>query len=74
MLSVGALLYLALKIVVGLPFALAFALLSAVAETVPYVGALASGVPPVAFALTISPGTAWRCSPSTSRSIRSRPT
>jgi predicted PurR-regulated permease PerM len=48
-------LYVALGLVVGLPFALVFAVLSACAEVVPYLGALASGVPPVAFALTISP-------------------
>jgi predicted PurR-regulated permease PerM len=58
MLLIGALLYVTLHFVVGLPFALVFSVLSALAETVPYIGALASGVPPVAFALTISPGTA----------------
>ena len=58
MLLIGVLLYLTLHFVVGLPFALVFSVLSALAETVPYIGALASGVPPVAFALTISPGTA----------------
>jgi predicted PurR-regulated permease PerM len=48
-------LYVALGLVVGLPFALVFAVLSACAEVVPYLGALASGIPPVAYALTISP-------------------
>jgi predicted PurR-regulated permease PerM len=52
---IGIMLYLALGLIVGLPFALVFAVLSACLEVVPYLGALASGVPPVAFALTISP-------------------
>ena len=55
---IGVLLYLALGFVVGLPFALSFAVISACAEVVPYLGALASAVVPVLFALTISPGTA----------------
>ncbi|MGI8629890.1 MAG: AI-2E family transporter [Solirubrobacteraceae bacterium] len=55
---VGVLLYLALQLLVGLQFALFFAVFSALAEVVPYFGALLSGIPPVAFALTISPGTA----------------
>jgi predicted PurR-regulated permease PerM len=52
---IGVLLYIALGLVLGLPFALVFAVISACAEVVPYLGALASGIPPVAFALTISP-------------------
>jgi predicted PurR-regulated permease PerM len=52
---IGVMLYVALGLIVGLPFALVFAVLSACAEVVPYLGALASGIPPVAFALTISP-------------------
>jgi predicted PurR-regulated permease PerM len=52
---IGVMLYIGLGLVVGLPFALVFAVLSACAEVVPYLGALASGIPPVAFALTISP-------------------
>jgi predicted PurR-regulated permease PerM len=52
---VGVMLYIALGLIVGLPFALVFAVLSACAEVVPYLGALASGIPPVAYALTISP-------------------
>ncbi|HEX4011905.1 MAG TPA: AI-2E family transporter [Solirubrobacteraceae bacterium] len=52
---VGVMLYVALGLIVGLPFALVFAVLSACAEVVPYLGALASGIPPVAYALTISP-------------------
>lgn len=52
---IGVMLYVALGLIVGLPFALVFAVLSACAEVVPYLGALASGIPPVAYALTISP-------------------
>lgn len=55
---VGVLLWLALGPLIGLPYALSFAVLSGIAEVVPYLGALVTGVPPVAFALTISPGTA----------------
>ncbi len=55
MVLIGVMLYVALGLVVGLPFALVFAVLSACAEVVPYLGALVSGIPPVAFALTISP-------------------
>ena len=57
MLIVGVLLYLGLTIV-GLKFAIFFAVFSAIAETVPYFGAIASGIPPVLFALTYSPGKA----------------
>jgi hypothetical protein len=52
----------------GLPFALVFSVLSALAKTVPYIGALDSGVPPVVFALTISSGIAA----SSSIRVRSR--
>ncbi|MFZ0088714.1 MAG: AI-2E family transporter, partial [Solirubrobacteraceae bacterium] len=52
---VGLLLYVALGVFVGLRFALVFAVFSGVCEVVPYLGALSSGVPPVAYALTISP-------------------
>ena len=55
---IGVLLYLVLGFIVGLPFALSFAVISACAEVVPYLGALASSVVPVLFALTISPDTA----------------
>lgn len=58
MFLVGGLLYLALRFLVGLHYALVFAVLSGLCELVPYLGALASGIPPVAFALTISPSTA----------------
>jgi predicted PurR-regulated permease PerM len=52
---IGALLYLALGLIVGLPFALFFAVLSGVAEVVPYLGSIATAIPPVGYALTISP-------------------
>jgi predicted PurR-regulated permease PerM len=55
---VGVLLYLSLELIVGLKFALFFAVFSGVAEVIPYLGALVSGIPPVAYALTISPGKA----------------
>lgn len=55
---IGLLLYGALTLFVGLHYALSFAVLSAIAEVVPYLGALLSGIPPVAYALTISPGAA----------------
>jgi predicted PurR-regulated permease PerM len=55
MVLIGVMLYVALGLLVGLPFALVFAVLSACLEVVPYLGALASGIPPVAYALTISP-------------------
>jgi predicted PurR-regulated permease PerM len=55
MVLIGVMLYVALGLIVGLPFALVFAVLSACLEVVPYLGALASGIPPVAYALTISP-------------------
>lgn len=58
MVLIGVMLYVALGLIVGLPFALVFAVLSACLEVVPYLGALASGIPPVAFALTISPARA----------------
>jgi predicted PurR-regulated permease PerM len=55
MVLVGLMLYIGLGLVVGLPFALFFAVLSGIAEVIPYLGSIASGVPPVAYALTISP-------------------
>jgi predicted PurR-regulated permease PerM len=57
MVVLGLIFYVGLKIV-GLDFALVFAVLSALAVVVPYFGALASGIPPVLFALTYSPGKA----------------
>lgn len=58
MVLIGLMLYIGLGIIVGLPFALVFSALSACLEVVPYLGALASGIPPVAYALTISPAKA----------------
>ena len=57
MLSLGVIFYAGLRIV-GLDFALVFSLLSALAVIIPYFGALASGIPPVLYALTYSPGKA----------------
>jgi predicted PurR-regulated permease PerM len=58
MVIIGVLLYLALGPIIGLPYALSFAVLSGIGEVIPYLGALVTGIPPVAFALTISPGKA----------------
>ncbi|MGI8864208.1 MAG: AI-2E family transporter [Solirubrobacteraceae bacterium] len=57
MLLLGVLTYLGLRIV-GLDFAAFFAILTAIAMIVPYFGALASSIPPILYALTISPGKA----------------
>jgi predicted PurR-regulated permease PerM len=57
MLVTGVLLYIALTIV-GLDFAIFFAVLSALLVVVPYFGAIAGAIPPVLFALTDSPGKA----------------
>ena len=57
MLVTGVMLYAALTIV-GLDFAIFFAVLSALLVVVPYFGAIAGAVPPVLFALTDSPGKA----------------
>ena len=51
------LLYIGLTII-GLDFAIFFAVLSALLVVVPYFGAIAGGIPPVLFALTESPGRA----------------
>jgi predicted PurR-regulated permease PerM len=53
----GGLTYLGLMLV-GLQFASFFAIFTAVAMIVPYFGALASSIPPILYALTISPGKA----------------
>jgi predicted PurR-regulated permease PerM len=53
MLVLGGLTYIGLELV-GLPFAAFFAVFTAVAMIVPYFGALASSIPPIALALTIS--------------------
>jgi predicted PurR-regulated permease PerM len=57
MLVLGGITYLGLRIV-GLGFAAFFAVVTAVAMIVPYFGALLSSIPPVIYALTISPGKA----------------
>jgi predicted PurR-regulated permease PerM len=57
MLILGGLTYLGL-IIVGLGFAAFFAVFTAVAMIVPYFGALVSSIPPILYALTISPGKA----------------
>ena len=57
MLILGALTYLGLTIV-GLPFAAFFAVFTAVAMIIPYFGALVSSIPPILYALTISPSKA----------------
>ena len=57
MLLLGVLTYLGLRLV-GLDFAAFFAVLTAVAMIIPYYGALASSIPPILYALTISPGKA----------------
>jgi predicted PurR-regulated permease PerM len=57
MLITGVLLYIALTIV-GLDFAIFFAVLSALLVVVPYFGAIAGAIPPTLFALTDSPGKA----------------
>jgi predicted PurR-regulated permease PerM len=54
---IGALVYAGLRLV-GLQYAVAFAVISALFEVIPYFGALASGAPAVLYALTISPGKA----------------
>jgi|tagenome__1003787_1003787.scaffolds.fasta_scaffold20958812_3 predicted PurR-regulated permease PerM len=57
MLVTFVMLYVALRIV-GLDFAIFFAVLSALLVVVPYFGAIAGAIPPVLFALTDSPGKA----------------
>ena len=57
MLVSGVLLYIGLRII-GLDFAIFFAVLTALLTVVPYFGAIASGIPPVLFAFTDSPGKA----------------
>lgn len=57
MLLSGTLLFIGLTIV-GLDFALVFAVLTALFVVVPYFGAIAGAIPPVAYALTVSPGKA----------------
>ena len=51
----GVLLYVGLTLI-GLEFAIFFAVLTALFSVIPYFGAFISGIPPVLFALTYSPG------------------
>jgi predicted PurR-regulated permease PerM len=44
--------------IIGLDYAVVFATLTAIATVVPYFGAIVSSVPPILYALTISPGKA----------------
>lgn len=57
MLVTGVLVYVALTLI-GLEFAIFFAVLSALLVVVPYFGAIAGAIPPTLFALTHSPGKA----------------
>ncbi len=57
MIVLGGITYLGLR-VVGLGFAAFFAVFTAVAMIIPYFGALVSSIPPIIYALTISPGKA----------------
>jgi predicted PurR-regulated permease PerM len=57
MLVTGLLLYIGLRLL-GLEFALVFAVFSALLVVIPYFGAILGGIPPVVYALTISPGKA----------------
>ncbi|MHB8660010.1 MAG: AI-2E family transporter [Solirubrobacteraceae bacterium] len=57
MVVLGGVTYLGLRIV-GLGFAAFFAIFTAVAMIIPYFGALLSSIPPIVYALTISPGKA----------------
>ncbi len=57
MLISGTLLYVGLTII-GLDFALVFAVLTALLVVIPYFGAIAGAIPPVLFAFTDSPGKA----------------
>ena len=54
MLVLGSLTYAGLELV-GLQFAAFFAVFTAIAMIVPYFGALASSIPPIVYALTVSP-------------------
>ena len=57
MLVTFVLIYIGLTLI-GLDFAIFFAVLSALLVVVPYFGAIAGAIPPVLFALTDSPGKA----------------
>jgi predicted PurR-regulated permease PerM len=57
MVITGVLLYIGLRLI-GLDFAIFFAVLSALLVVIPYFGAIAGAIPPTLFALTDSPGKA----------------
>ena len=57
MIVLGGLTYAGLRIA-GLEFAAFFAIFTAVAMIIPYFGALLSSIPPIIYALTVSPGKA----------------
>ncbi len=57
MIVLGGLTYAGLRIA-GLGFAAFFAIFTAVAMIIPYFGALISSIPPIIYALTVSPGKA----------------
>lgn len=57
MLVLGGVTYLGLRLA-GLQFAAFFAVFTAVAMIIPYFGALVSSIPPILYALTVSPGKA----------------
>jgi predicted PurR-regulated permease PerM len=57
MLVLGGLLYLGMMII-GLPFALGFAVFSAILTVIPNYGSIISAVPPILLGLSISPGKA----------------
>jgi predicted PurR-regulated permease PerM len=57
MLITGVLLYVGLSLI-GIEFAIVFAILSAVLVLIPYYGAILGAIPPTLFALTDSPGKA----------------
>lgn len=56
MLAVGILTWVALGLILHLPFALPFAVLAALLEIVPIIGPVLSGIPPAIVALGIHPG------------------
>jgi predicted PurR-regulated permease PerM len=57
MIVLGGLLYLGLQLI-GLPFALGFAVFSAILTVIPNYGSIISAVPPILLGLSISPGKA----------------
>jgi predicted PurR-regulated permease PerM len=57
MVVLGGITYIGLRIV-GLDFALFFAIFTAIAMIIPYFGALLSSIPPIVYAFTVSPGKA----------------